>query len=390
MSATKSNPATPQPAHPTFFDIRSPQKSLLIEREIVTIIPAQLMVRILSDLEGDMIRMLLGAALALALTNTAVAQAREPEAVIRIVDVGPGLCVVASFPDGYDLLYDAGHWHGSGCREAVRDMVQDDRIELVILSHTDADHLGELPDILGDKRVGVMLHTGGTRTTATWREAVAAMGSEVADGATILSLSTWPLSPGTEFKLGDATVTFVFGLSTWDHALSEGRLNQGEQYNAVSITVRVSYGGYSVLLTGDTIGRRLNDGDEACKDAEAFMVRNQASVPLRSDVLVAAHHGGNNGSASCFLEAVSPTWVIFSAGHDHHHPRQETAARVLAAGVSRDRILRTDRGDDEGGREWAHGRQPGCRDPRGDDDIEIRIRPGQDLQIGYLTPDEGC
>lgn len=337
-----------------------------------------------------MIRAVLGAALALTLGQATSAQAQDAQAVIRIVDVGPGLCVVASFPDGYDLVYDAGHWNGSGCRDAVRDLVLDDRIELVILSHTDADHLGELPEILGDKRVGVMLHTGGTRTTATWRDAVAAMGSEVADGATILSLSTWPLAPGTEFNLGDATVTFVFGASTWDRTLSEERLSASEQYNAVSITVRVSYGGQSILLTGDTIGRRLDDDDTACKDAEAFMVRNQANVPLRSDVLVAAHHGGNNGSATCFLEAVDPTWVIFSAGHDHHHPREETAARVLASGVARDRILRTDRGDDEGGREWSHQRQFGCRDPRRDDDIEIRIRPGEALEVGYVTTNEGC
>jgi hypothetical protein len=225
-----------------------------------------------------MIRAVLGAALALTLGQATSAQAQDAQAVIRIVDVGPGLCVVASFPDGYDLVYDAGHWNGSGCRDAVRDLVLDDRIELVILSHTDADHLGELPEILGDKRVGVMLHTGGTRTTATWRDAVAAMGSEVADGATILSLSTWPLAPGTEFNLGDATVTFVFGASTWDRTLSEERLCASEQDNAVSITVRVSYGGQSILLTGDTIGRRLDDDDTACKDAEAFKHRDVAGV----------------------------------------------------------------------------------------------------------------
>ena len=39
----------------------------------------------------------------------------EPDAVfVRVVDVGPGLCVFVKLPDGDYLVYDGGHWAGGG------------------------------------------------------------------------------------------------------------------------------------------------------------------------------------------------------------------------------------------------------------------------------------
>jgi hypothetical protein len=64
--------------------------------------------------------------------------------------------------------------------------------------------------------------------------------------------------------------------------------------------------------TADTVGRRLGDDDTACKDAEKVMVdrHNAGQAPLASDVLVAPHHGGNNGSSACFIQAVAPQFVV--------------------------------------------------------------------------------
>ena len=64
----------------------------------------------------------------------------------RIVDVGPGLCTVTIAPGeerSAVMVYDGGHWQGRACRNAVREMVVGDTIDLLVLSHSDADHLGE-------------------------------------------------------------------------------------------------------------------------------------------------------------------------------------------------------------------------------------------------------
>ena len=56
-------------------------------------------------------------------------------------------------------------------------------------------------------------------------------------------------------------------------------------------------------------------------------------VTIKSDVMIAPHHGGNNGSSKCFIEAVDPTFVVFPAGHAHHHPTKGAAERYTGAGI---------------------------------------------------------
>lgn len=322
----------------------------------------------------------------------APAEARAQEVLARVVDVGPGLCVVISIPGGYDMLYDAGHWNGSTCRAAVRELVADERVELVVLSHSDGDHLGELPAILDAKRAGVVLMTGSRREdTAAYRNAIRAVGDAVADNTTVLNLETWPIPPGTDFFLGPARVTFLAGWHEWDTRLSDRTLSTSERRNAISIVMRVEYAGRSILLAGDTVGRKIDAPAGTCADAERFMVERHGPA-LRSDVLIVGHHGADNASSTCFIEAVAPTFAIFSAGHDHEHPRQATAERFLAAGVPLSNLFRTDRGDDEGGHEWAEGRIGDCRDGRGDDDIDIRLPadPDREIAVAYRSQAAGC
>lgn len=315
-------------------------------------------------------------------------------AVIRFVDVGPGLCVVGRLPGGQDFLYDAGHWQGSNCLASVRELVTDGLIELVVISHSDSDHMGELDDILAEFDAGIILHTGYERETNTWENGLAAMQAQEARGATLINLAETPLIPGEIFGLGQGEAVFIAGWPEWDGTLSDpGFLPQAaELRNVISIVLRVEFAGRRLLLTGDTIGRRLDDEMEACRDAQAVMVGRHPAIDLDSDIMLSAHHGGDNGDAACFIEAVSPQDVIISAGHSHRHPRASTVERYLSFGLTPDNIYRSDRGDDEGGDEWDYGRIDGCSDSRGDDSIELNIPadPGQPYSITYLDPQNEC
>jgi hypothetical protein len=181
-------------------------------------------------------------------------------------------------------------------------------------------------------------------------------------------------------------VTLVAGWGEW----TKPGPDASERRNAVSVVVRLEYRGGSVLFTGDTVGRRRDDHDSVCKDAERRMVDNAANVPIASDVLLGPHHGGNNASATCFIREVDPTFVIFSAGHDHEHPRALAANRYLALGVPLANIFRTDRGDDEGGDEWDHGRVSGCSDGRSDDDVDVVLRADGSVEVEYRQASGGC
>ena len=159
--------------------------------------------------------------------------------------------------------------------------------------------------------------------------------------------------------------------------------SSSEIRNAGSIVVRLQYRGKSILFCGDTVGRHIGDDVDALIAAEREMVENAAVIPIDSDVIIAPHHGADNGSSSAFIEAVSPEYVIFSAGHKHRHPRTETAQRYRRFGVTLSKMLRTDRGDDEGSNEWGAGRVEGHNDPRGDDDIDILIGPDGSIKVEY-------
>ncbi len=190
----------------------------------------------------------------------------EPDDVnIRIVDVGPGLRAVITVPGGASMVYDAGHWNGEHCLKAVRELITGDAIDLLVISHSDADHLGDGARIFNEKRVRHTILAGEPRTTAS-------------------------------VPLGEAVVTLVAGWPRWD---GPGP-TPSERLNAISIVVHLEYRGRSILFTGNTVGRRLDDDDDACKDAEQVMVERHGAgqVLLKSDVLIASHHGANNDSAT--------------------------------------------------------------------------------------------
>jgi beta-lactamase superfamily II metal-dependent hydrolase len=312
---------------------------------------------------------------------------------VRIVDNGAGLCTIVEIPGKHYLVYDTGHpSQGHVCVHAAEEIVDGDTVDLMVVSHSDQDHLADGDDILTKFKVREIISTGDRRdTSAQWKKLNDAIGKEATLDATVINLQTTTLLPGTKLALGPATLSLVFGLGTW----TATSLDESERKNAISIVARLEYKGRAILFTGDTIGRRRTDDATACKDAEKIMVDNDslagtARIALGADVMIAPHHGGNNGSSRCFIDAVSPSFVVFSSGHDFGHPRAEAAQRYLDHGVAVTHMFRTDRGDDEGAQEWSHLRVAGCQDGKGDDDVEIVIRENGSVEVEYRLPSTAC
>ena len=87
---------------------------------------------------------------------------------------------------------------------------------------------------------------------------------------------------------------------------------------------------------------------------------------------------------------MSPAHVVFSAGSAHEHPRAVAAQRYIThLGLDpATQMFRTDRGDNEGGKEWNH-LSSSTKDLRGDDDVEITLPKdgGADaIEVKYRTP----
>lgn len=327
------------------------------------------------------------------------------DVVMRVVDVGAGLCVVITVPGGYAMLYDAGRGAGR-CMRAVTQLVPGKRFDLVVLSHSDSDHISELDEILEPDAnlAAVIIHPGDLRGPLVDRVR-RFLPQQKERGATIFNLtemraSGTTLQPGRRFAVGAATATFVAGWSDGNETQgpNEPPLPDSPRVNALSIVIRFEYRGHSVLLTGDTIGREENSADNSlCQYAERIMVARAPSVPIDSDVLVGQHHGGDNSTSNCFIRAVSPEFVVFSAGNQYHHPRQSVVDRLVANDVNPAKIFRTDLGDNEGGEdremEMVRGSlREGCADAPEDDDVEIVLpyRRTARVRVGYRTPSRGC
>jgi beta-lactamase superfamily II metal-dependent hydrolase len=305
------------------------------------------------------------------------------EVKVHILDTGPGLATVIELPDEHYVLYDTGHWYEiDETLASVQDILPEDAaIDMIILSHTDSDHIAATDEILKHYFVGQVIRTGLPRSSVTWKRVDKAIRDAASAGDIVdVNLADYELLPGSSYLYGDAMLTFLAGFHTppaeWDIK------GTSEYNNAGSIVVRIVYKGKSILLMGDAVGRHIDDPDDQLIATEKFLVDNAHSLVIDSDVLIASHHGADNGSATAFIEAVSPEWVIFSAGHDYEHPRATTAQRFLDYGVSLNKILRTDLGDDEDDpKEWAHGRINGHTDSAGDDEIEIIISDSGELSV---------
>jgi competence protein ComEC len=65
------------------------------------------------------------------------------------------------------------------------------------------------------------------------------------------------------------------------------------------------------------------------KEAEREIISRYPDA-LRSDILVAGHHGSNTSSSDDFINAVSPELVLFPAGwmNRYHHPAKKVLHRL--------------------------------------------------------------
>ena len=245
-------------------------------------------------------------AVPLMLPLLAPAVARPPpgsfEAVVA--DVGQGTAVLVR-THGHLLVYDAGPTYSRESDAGVRVLVPllrargERRVDLLMLSHRDADHVGGATAVL--RALPVQALSSSLEN-----------GHPLRDGHAV---------PHTPCMAGQAW--------SWDgvrfevlHPLADD-LAQKLKSNALSCVLRVQGVNGSLLLTGDI---------EAAQ--EAALVQ-RAGAALRSDVLLVPHHGSRTSSSGAFLDAVAPRTAVAQAGYRsrYGHPAAEVLARYAARGI---------------------------------------------------------
>jgi competence protein ComEC len=247
------------------------------------------------------------------LTSTA-GDATQGSIEIHFINVGQSVSTLVVGPTGETMLIDTGHFTDDG--EYVLQYLRAhniDRIDYLVTSHNDADHIGGNAAIINYYEteadgIGAVYDPGIAASTDTYAEYLDAIEEH---NVTLY-----------ETREGDS-IPFE-GIEVRVLGPPEPYLDNDAR-NENSIVLKLTYGQTSFLFPGD-----------AEDDQEAYLVEEYGSA-LDSTVLKAGHHGSKSSSTGAFLDAVNPQAVIVSSGYDNQygHPHQAVLERLA------DRSLRT-------------------------------------------------
>lgn len=233
---------------------------------------------------------------------------------VSFLDVGQGDAIVLRSPSGRHAVVDTG-----GSFDARSDVGESvvapflwrrgvKEIDLLVLTHAHPDHVGGAPRLLRSFRVAEVWEGPAPRRDRGYAELDRALRDAGVGRRTVMRGVTMEW---------DGVRLEVLGPVLPLRAPSVTR-------NDDSVVLRVTFGAFALLLTGDV---------EAAGEA--------ALDPGPVAVLKVAHHGSRTSSSLALLSSARPALAIISAGprNPFGHPSAEALGRLRSAGV---RIFRTD------------------------------------------------
>jgi beta-lactamase superfamily II metal-dependent hydrolase len=81
-------------------------------------------------------------------------------------------------PDNHYMVHDAGNYTGGGSVtfKAIKELIPEgSTIDLMVLSHSESDHLGAVDEICDAYHVKRIIHSGYQRESQTWKDAAKAI-----------------------------------------------------------------------------------------------------------------------------------------------------------------------------------------------------------------------
>lgn len=214
---------------------------------------------------------------------------QQPNMKVHFINVGQGDSMLIETPSDKTILIDGGPPEAG---KKVVDYLKKyhvKKIDLLVATHPDVDHIGGLPHVLKSVKVAKVIDSGKLYTTKTYARYMKEIDKQKI-----------PLQVAKENELIDIDKRMKIRVL---NAYSGQKNN-----NQSSIALKVSFKGIDFLLMGD-----VERGQEK---------KLLSKYNLEADIVKVAHHGSNTSSSMKFFKKVKPEVAIltYSKTNDYGHP----------------------------------------------------------------------
>ena len=233
----------------------------------------------------------------------------DDEAIFHFIDVGQGDAILITTSGG-NVLVDTSESSEWDKLNAYLERANIEKIDYLVLTHPDADHIGNADKVILNYEIGKVIMTDYAATSKTFERMLDAI--EEKDLDVIMP------KPGDSFALGALKLTVVAPTKEFDDP------------NEMSIVLKATFGETSVMLTGD-----------AEKESEGDLLSYWNKDDLKCDILKVGHHGSSSSTTDDFLAAVDPSIAVISCGEDNKygHPHDEIRDKLAKEKIT---VYRTD------------------------------------------------
>ena len=229
---------------------------------------------------------------------------------VDFLDIGQGDSILIRSPEGKTALIDAGPSRDAAMQALKRKGIT--ALDIVIVSHHHSDHYGGMDQVIRAFKPKYFMATGSSHTTKGYLKLLQTVKSE---GITAVE----PTKKARKIELGSVILTVL-----------PQPPEIPEEENNNSIGVRLQYGKFSVLMTGDSE-----------EDERQWWITHNPDLISDCTILKLAHHGSHNGTNQAWLDLVQPELAVASlgSGNDYGHPHAETVSLLRKNEIP---FLRTD------------------------------------------------
>jgi competence protein ComEC len=230
-----------------------------------------------------------------------VRELTPPQLRVSFLDIGQGDAILIQTPSGHDMLIDGGPTDAVLERLHEKMSYFDRGLDVVIATHGDADHVTGLIPVLEQYDVKQFVRSSIEADTGIFDDLLSHVQRE-----------------GAEVRIGKRGDVIDFGDGVVVYVLYPGAtISPHTETNDASVSVVITYGQQSFLLTGDLSSKY-----------EPSLI--QAVLPKSVTVYKAGHHGSKYSSGEQLLTYIRPEYAVISAGADNKygHPNPEAITRL--------------------------------------------------------------